>query len=88
MGDWIVLGIIVFLVVCAIWYLVKEKRKGNSCIGCSSAGCCSGCQAGKPKGKNGRPEGKKEEPDRLMEKVKNNHGGNYADKKTSGERKI
>lgn len=64
MGDWIILGIIAFLIVCAIWYLVKEKRKGNPCIGCSSVGCYSGCQHKAPKGKNVRTEENRGEPDK------------------------
>ena len=41
MGDIIVVGILVLLVGAAVFYLWKEKKKGNRCVGCPSAGCCS-----------------------------------------------
>ena len=39
--DIIVLGIIVMLVALAIGYIIKEKRRGAKCIGCSHASNCS-----------------------------------------------
>lgn len=42
MVDIIVGGIIFLLVGGAIFYVVKEKKKGVRCIGCPSAGKCSG----------------------------------------------
>lgn len=46
MGDLIVVGILVILVGAAVFYLWKEKKKGTRCIGCPSAGCCSGKMCG------------------------------------------
>ena len=40
MENIIVGGIIVILVGGAIWYIVREKKKGVRCIGCPSAGKC------------------------------------------------
>ena len=40
-ADFIVLGILLILVICASVYIWKEKKKGRKCIGCPSAGCCS-----------------------------------------------
>ena len=42
----IIISIILLLVVgLAIYYIVKEKKKGNKCIGCPAAGNCphKGC---------------------------------------------
>lgn len=41
MVDLIVIGIIAVIVVAAISYIRKEKKKGTVCIGCSS--CQGGC---------------------------------------------
>lgn len=41
MGDFIIVGILILLVGAAVFYLWKEKKKGNRCVGCPSAGCCS-----------------------------------------------
>ncbi len=41
MGDLVVVGILVVLVGAAVRCIWKEKKKGNRCIGCPSAGCCS-----------------------------------------------
>ena len=46
MGDIIVVGILMILVGAAVFYLWKEKKKGTKCIGCPSAGCCSGKTCG------------------------------------------
>ncbi len=42
MEDLIVIGILLVIVGVAVFYIWKEKKKGIRCIGCSSAGCCSG----------------------------------------------
>ncbi len=39
--DYIVLGIIGLIMALAIIYVVKEKKKGTKCIGCSSASTCA-----------------------------------------------
>lgn len=41
MVDLIVIGIIVLILGCAIFYIVKEKKKGTRCIGCPSGGQCA-----------------------------------------------
>ena len=41
MENIIVGGILVVLVGGAIWYIIREKKKGVRCIGCPSAGKCS-----------------------------------------------
>ena len=47
MADLIVLGIVLLLVFAASLYIYKQKEKGVKCIGCSSAGACSGkCSCG------------------------------------------
>ncbi|MCI7321957.1 MAG: FeoB-associated Cys-rich membrane protein [Lachnospiraceae bacterium] len=42
MDDLIVVGILLIIVGIAVFYIWKEKKKGARCIGCPSAGCCSG----------------------------------------------
>lgn len=42
MIDAIIILIIVMAVVLIVKHMCKEKRQGNSCIGCSCAGTCSG----------------------------------------------
>ena len=42
MENLIVIGILIILVGVAALYIWKEKKKGRRCIGCPSAGCCSG----------------------------------------------
>lgn len=46
MINYIVGAIIAVLVISAIAYIVKEKKKGVKCIGCSSAGTCAHANAG------------------------------------------
>ncbi len=41
MGDVIVSIILIVIIVGAIYYIAKEKKKGNKCIGCSFAGTCT-----------------------------------------------
>ncbi len=46
MADFIIAGIIILLVGAAIAYIIKEKKRGAVCIGCSNSGCVhknSGC---------------------------------------------
>ena len=43
MADIIAFLVIAALVGFAIYYIVKEKKKGRKCIGCPSADCCSKC---------------------------------------------
>lgn len=51
MENFIVIGILLILVGAAVLYIRKEKKKGKSCIGCPSAGCCSKKGCGNAKGR-------------------------------------
>jgi radical SAM protein with 4Fe4S-binding SPASM domain len=45
MTDFIVISILVLLAVAIIFYLRREKKKGNKCVGCPYGKSCSGgCQ--------------------------------------------
>ena len=46
MADVIVLGIVLLVVGAALTYVIKEKKKGSVCIGCSSAGTCAHAKNG------------------------------------------
>ena len=53
MADFIVLGIVLILVVAALFYIYKQKKSGAKCIGCSMSGTCAsksrgGCNCDKP----------------------------------------
>ena len=51
MENLIIIAIIAVVLGCAIGYVVKAKKSGKKCIGCTSGGCacngscgsCSGC---------------------------------------------
>lgn len=51
MENIIIIAILVAVIGGAIWYIVKEKKKGTVCIGCpnsgscssKASGCCGGC---------------------------------------------
>lgn len=43
--DYIVLAIVAVIILAAVVYIVKAKKKGVKCIGCPSAGKCSRQQA-------------------------------------------
>lgn len=43
MGDYIALGFVVVIVASAIIYIVKQKKKGVRCIGCSHGKNCCNC---------------------------------------------
>lgn len=58
MADFIVAGILILIVCAAGFYIIKEKRKGVKCIGCSAGGCCSGKNCGSTEGKCGCCSGK------------------------------
>lgn len=52
MIDAIIILIIVMAVVLTVKRLCKEKKQGNSCLGCSCAGTCGGsCSDVGPHGK-------------------------------------
>lgn len=42
MADLVVAGILLLTVGVATAYIIKAKKNGKTCIGCSSGGCCSG----------------------------------------------
>lgn len=42
MADLVVIGIILLIVGVAATYIWREKKRGVKCIGCPSAGKCSG----------------------------------------------
>ena len=42
MIDIIVGGIILAVIILAVRFIYKEKKRGVKCIGCSAAGSCSG----------------------------------------------
>lgn len=46
MINFILLAIILLIVGAAVAYIVKEKKRGVRCVGCSMSGACSGKCAG------------------------------------------
>lgn len=56
MADAIVVIIILVAFSQAIRYIIKEKRRGNGCIGCPNASKCGGgCQCEKTSQTKSRP---------------------------------
>lgn len=51
--DYIIIGIVASLLVLAVIYVLRTKKKGKKCIGCPSSnggscnGSCAGCSAAK-----------------------------------------
>lgn len=43
----IVIAILVIVIGGAVWYIMKEKKKGVKCIGCPAASTCASRAAGK-----------------------------------------
>lgn len=43
MENYIIIATLALIIISAILYIVKQKKKGNKCIGCPHAGKCSGC---------------------------------------------
>jgi hypothetical protein len=42
----IIIGIIIALIIgAAVFYIIKEKKKGKKCIGCPYANSCSKCNS-------------------------------------------
>lgn len=39
--DWILAGVILVVVGVAVWYIIKEKKRGRKCIGCPYSGSCA-----------------------------------------------
>ena len=46
MADFIVLGVVLILVVAALFYIYKQNKSGVKCIGCSMSGTCAGKSRG------------------------------------------
>ena len=46
MADFIVAGILFLMISVATIYIIKAKKSGAKCIGCPSAGYCSGKKGG------------------------------------------
>lgn len=44
MENVIIFIVIALIVAAAVIYIVRQKKKGNKCIGCSSSGSCPHCQ--------------------------------------------
>lgn len=42
MTDFIVIAIVVLIVGSALGYIIRAKKRGVKCIGCSAGGNCSG----------------------------------------------
>ena len=42
MADFIVAGILLILIGCAVAHIVKAKENGTRCIGCPAGGNCPG----------------------------------------------
>ena len=42
MSSFVVAAVLLVIVMGAIAYIVKEKKKGTVCIGCPHAGTCAG----------------------------------------------
>lgn len=39
--DWILAGVIIVVIGAALWYIIREKKRGKKCIGCSYACNCA-----------------------------------------------
>lgn len=50
MANFILILVIALIVGVSITYIVKEKKKGNHCIGCPAAATCPGAHANKCSG--------------------------------------
>ncbi len=55
MTDLIILALVTVIVVFAMSYIIKAKKNGAKCIGCSA---CSGCSSCANKCKNSCPDAK------------------------------
>lgn len=42
MENLIIIAVILIIAGIATWYIIKEKKKGNKCIGCPHSKQCSG----------------------------------------------
>ena len=46
--DFIIIGVVLGIVALALWYVIRQKKRGAKCIGCPS-----GCDCGKSDKKSG-----------------------------------
>ena len=51
MVDFIVIAVVLVIIGAAVVYIIREKKKGVTCIGCPAAGTCArsrngGCSGG------------------------------------------
>lgn len=44
MIDYMIIGIVTLMILMAVIYISREKKKGVTCIGCPSAGKCASQQ--------------------------------------------
>ncbi len=42
MGDMIIIAVLALILSFAVFYVVREKKKGTKCIGCPHAKACMG----------------------------------------------
>lgn len=45
--DYLLIGLIVFIVGLAVFYIIRAKKKGQKCIGCPYSKSCSSCSCDK-----------------------------------------
>lgn len=43
MTDIIVIAVLAVLIGGAVYYMIRQKKRGARCIGCSMGGSCGGC---------------------------------------------
>ena len=47
MADFVIIAVLVFAIGGAVFYVIKEKKRGTKCIGCPLAGSCKKQNCGK-----------------------------------------
>ncbi len=43
MENLILVFLIVLIIGAATWYIIRAKKRGTRCIGCSASGACCNC---------------------------------------------
>lgn len=53
-GDIIAIVAVVLIVACAVFFIVRAKRRGQKCVGCpySKGGCTCNCSSCNDKGES------------------------------------
>lgn len=41
MRDLIILFVTVLIILLALFYIIRQRKKGNKCIGCPYCSCCN-----------------------------------------------